>query len=936
MLELLTLRASGFGLRAPGFGLRAPGSGLRPMVETRLLNLAPGHIPNGVVEVAGGLFPFRSPLPGRIEAFPMIPLKLTLSNFLCYRENVPTLDFSGFHIACLCGANGHGKSALLDSITWALWGKGRGKTQDEMISYGADECRVELDFSSRGQDYRIIRSHARGGKRRRGGVSDLQLMVLEDGDGEDGTPKAVTGNMIRETQARIDQTIGMDYDTFINSAFLVQGRADEFTNKTPAERKAVLSKILGLETYDRLQVRARERNSWAENSAKIAEGNVDRMGRELEQLVAPSAELDQVEEGLAALNKKLAEQQARTTELRDQVGELRRQQAGQEETAQRLSALAKEMAQFESAHKTAQKQVAAFEKLVEQAPAIRQGAAQLATARGAFARLEEAGRNFDELDHRRVAVSSAIDRERVLLEAQVHQLNMEIESRLSPKAQGLEQLEAGHLQLQNEGTGLDEQERALSAERERLNGLAVQAGQLQSSLERSAKEGQELNAKMALLSGVNGQEAMCPLCQTPLSEDGCQRLAETFEADIVAKREEYRKTSAQAKALQSEASELEGRLPQQEQSLSQVQTKRQVRLQQLEQQIEEARQARLDLMEAAPRLGALRASLVEGSFAAEESVQLKQLEAQIQELDYDPEARQRIYQETVDLEEFAQRESRLKQAEADLPGVRETAEQNASMAQRRREELEQLRLKMADAKQALEGLAALESDFTQAEQRERELGVKIQQGIQRQGYLRNQVERKESLDREIESESARLIALQDEQSIYLELATAFGRQGVQAMLIETVVPRLEDETNALLGRMTDNRMNVKLETQRERASGQGDPRETLEILVSDELGPRSYEMYSGGEAFRVNLALRIALSKVLAQRIGAPLPTLFIDEGFGTQDAVGRERILDVISAIGDDFEKVLVITHLDDLKEAFPVRIEVQKDELGSTFWLS
>ena len=243
---------------------------------------------------------------------------------------------------------------------------------------------------------------------------------------------------------------------------------------------------------------------------------------------------------------------------------------------------------------------------------------------------------------------------------------------------------------------------------------------------------------------------------------------------------------------------------------------------------------------------------------------------------------------------------------------------------------------MAEAKQAQVDLAPLASKLTESERLERELRVKIQQSIERQGYLRNQVERQEALTEEMKSELVRLNALQEEQSIYTELSTAFGRQGVQAMLIETVVPRLEDETNALLGRMTDNRMNVKLETQRERASGQGDPRETLEILVSDELGPRSYEMYSGGEAFRVNLALRIALSRVLAQRMGAPLPTLFIDEGFGTQDAVGRERILDVISAIGDDFEKVLVITHLEDLKEAFPVRIEVQKDESGSTFVIS
>ncbi len=184
--------------------------------------------------------------------------------------------------------------------------------------------------------------------------------------------------------------------------------------------------------------------------------------------------------------------------------------------------------------------------------------------------------------------------------------------------------------------------------------------------------------------------------------------------------------------------------------------------------------------------------------------------------------------------------------------------------------------------------------------------------------------------------AARLAELEEEQSVYQELAAAFSRQGVQAMLIETVVPRLEEEANRLLGRMTDNRMHVKLETQRERSTGQGEPRETLDINVSDELGPRSYEMYSGGEAFRVNLALRIALSRVLAQRMGAPLPTLFIDEGFGTQDAAGRERILDVISAIQEDFDKIIVITHLDDLKDMFPVRIEEHKDGNGSTFWLS
>ena len=64
----------------------------------------------------------------RKDRLPMIPLKLRLSNFMCYRDE-QTLDFSGIHLACLTGDNGHGKSALLDAITWALWGRARARAR---------------------------------------------------------------------------------------------------------------------------------------------------------------------------------------------------------------------------------------------------------------------------------------------------------------------------------------------------------------------------------------------------------------------------------------------------------------------------------------------------------------------------------------------------------------------------------------------------------------------------------------------------------------------------------------------------------------------------------------------------------------------------------------------------------------------------------------
>jgi DNA repair protein SbcC/Rad50 len=123
---------------------------------------------------------------------------------------------------------------------------------------------------------------------------------------------------------------------------------------------------------------------------------------------------------------------------------------------------------------------------------------------------------------------------------------------------------------------------------------------------------------------------------------------------------------------------------------------------------------------------------------------------------------------------------------------------------------------------------------------------------------------------------------------------------------------------------------VKFETQRE--TRKGDVLETLDINIADELGTRSYEMFSGGEAFRINFAIRIALSRVLARRAGAPLPTLIVDEGFGTQDANGIEKLKEAITSVQDDFEKILVITHIEEFRDAFPVRIDVVKTPAGST----
>ncbi|MEM9978573.1 MAG: SMC family ATPase, partial [Cyanobacteria bacterium P01_D01_bin.2] len=177
----------------------------------------------------------------------MIPKRLTLINFLSYRE--VALDFSGLHVACICGPNGAGKSSLLEAIAWAVWGHSRVATDDDVIHLGAKEVKVEFVFEHQGQVYRILR----GRRRKQGSLLEFQIQTTEG-------LRSLTQRGVRATQQLILQHLKVDYDTFVHSAYLRQGRADEFMLKRPGERKQILADLLKLSQYDRLVEKSRERS----------------------------------------------------------------------------------------------------------------------------------------------------------------------------------------------------------------------------------------------------------------------------------------------------------------------------------------------------------------------------------------------------------------------------------------------------------------------------------------------------------------------------------------------------------------------------------------------------------------------------------------------------------------------------------------------------
>src|SRR5436189_2793288 len=94
----------------------------------------------------------------------MIPQKIQIKNFLSYGPNLQTIDFSNYSLICLSGKNGHGKSALLDAMTWALWGQARKlsgsvKSDDGLLRLGQTNMLVVFDFSLNNYIYRIRREY---------------------------------------------------------------------------------------------------------------------------------------------------------------------------------------------------------------------------------------------------------------------------------------------------------------------------------------------------------------------------------------------------------------------------------------------------------------------------------------------------------------------------------------------------------------------------------------------------------------------------------------------------------------------------------------------------------------------------------------------------------------------------------------------------------
>lgn len=852
----------------------------------------------------------------------MIPVLLSMEGFLSYQEPVE-IDFTGFDLACISGENGAGKSSILDAITWVLFGRAR-KHDESVINLNSKQAIVSLIFNYEGNQYRIIRTNPRGD------TKQVELYLREDPvKNEEPGWQSLTERTIRETDQKISEILRLDYESFINASFLLQGEADQFTQQNPSVRKRILSKILGLEVWEDYRKRTFQKRKKSESKINRLDGRLSEIQSELE-------EEDQRKKQLLDLEKNLTEAQKTRKESEKQLADLQTVLVSLEEQNKMVAALEKQSDNLADNINLAKDKITRredeqknFQTILKDKTQIHQDYQAWQIARQSLADWEKVAEQFREKELRRqepllqiAAEKGRLLQEQTTLEARFRDLDVELSS--LPELKGQLKEKQGEIKETEEILLIwEEKKQELeTARQEQANAKAENPLLFQ--------EMKDLEKRIRDLEAAEG--ALCPLCGQELSESDRIALIKTLQDEGKEMGDRYRDNQNTLKEASQVVKDLQLKIT--ELSLAENSLRKATReADKIQNQITNLEDQKTSWeKDQQQALLEIKKILEKESYADNARAQLKSLNTELKKIGYDADEHDRVRELTNQGNRIQDQKTSLDKAEAALKPLSREIKELSDQVARDQKALESQRSELERGRQALEqgqksapDTGSVESQLLVYKEKEKTLEREVGAAQQKVSVLETQKTRKIALETQRQE-------ISNSVKQYKQLEEAFGKDGVPALLIEQALPNIEAKANQILDRLSGGTMSIRFLTQREyKDTGREDLKETLDIQIRDQAGFRDYELFSGGESFRINFAIRLALSHVLAQRAGARLQSLIIDEGFGSQDAIGRQRLIEAINIIQDDFEKILVITHIEQIKEAFSTQLLVEKTPRGS-----
>ncbi len=897
----------------------------------------------------------------------MIPLLLQLKNFLSYGSELQIINFEPYSFICLSGKNGHGKSALLDAMTWAVWGQARKtltsvKPDQGLLRLGQTHMMVVFDFELGGILYRIKReffmSYGKAHTQLEFGILDEQKKI-----------KPLTSKTIKATQEIIEKTIRIDFNSFVNSAFLRQGNSNEFSKKSSKDRKEILSSILDLGQYEIIRKRALEKIQAALVNKQSLQITQEKQILELKKREILSIQLLEINEQLSCNQqteqifesnmlslenneKIIAQEQHTKTVLELQKKEVLKSKEHSRqiltETFMLWRSIHKKLLYLpdhtllQNQQKNLSKTITVFQKQLQEELELKKKLLeattqlQLHTQAITLDQLKILQNMRLEIESKRIELKHVLEnKNRLLKQKETYQ------KELHETKQTQQELSYQLKKLAVSCQSIKQEEELFERRKEYYQQFRARGSLILNELQSIAQKKEFISEK---------NDSCCPLCEQNLSGNQQLFLQKKYtnnEQFLIHQRTRLAKVVKKLKLIlieQHDQIKKNQNSLQQQVSLTIEYDNQSKHIQKLETELATVGQQSTSI-EQTIRTIYHSIEHLELSHAKLESNQkenlandpvsktmtatIADLENRLKKIEYNSEKHVQIQKQLHEIEKKINDYEHVQQDKTHQEQKKTTIFNLCDILRKIDTEFAVCIKKLDKYKniQEKQEIIYQQKNLLLFEHKKHVREKEVL--LEKKGSLTTQLNNLTSIELEYKESLAIIHGLENDIFDYQAIASATGKDGIQALLIEDAIPEIEQEANELLKKLTNNQAQIFIESLRDLKKGGS--KETLDINISDLSGIRPYELFSGGEAFKIDFALRIAISKLLARRAGTALQTLIIDEGFGSQDEEGLAHIMDALHAIQSDFSKIIIVSHLGAMKNQFPIHFVVEKHANGS-----
>lgn len=859
------------------------------------------------------------------------PLEIAVKNYRNYVEE--TFNFNNISFCTINGQNGAGKSSLfMDAIVDCLYEKTR---EDDITGWIRNDEKVRsgsimFTFRIGDKTFRVTRTRTRSRK------GTLNLSELVSGEWVDRSKEKTD-----DTQKEIINILGMDNLTFKSCALIMQDQYGLFLQTPKAERMIVLGNLLGLGVYQAMEKLAYESKSRYGSQAARLVNEINVHSKTISDYGNPQESIDEAKQ---TLDIKLEELE-RITRERDSEKVLLMSMQEAQERADKISLSISSLIQKKL---TTDENMRRQSDIRQQCKSLLEDEKSITSNAGRYRELETRKKELIEsttlFNSKMAEVAKAnstcsaleTDLERSRAELKIKQTQLSAYEDVS----GDDEILAKASEYADKKAELDRlKEQAVVYQKAKSDYSAAIFNRdetertFENELRLADEKKKVLEQKVAILNEsdcVDIDNAHCRFLQDAIAAKEQLVTLETTYVDISARREsKLTKCNAditdKANALSaikfnadymlSVQSECEELLPfvdkaetvkQKANSIALIKTSIEHMQSNISEYEKRLDMAILESQKAKSELDMYRDAFNENEKVTEELEMLKPWLEKEKQL---PVIKERDVNAATRLSEL---EAQKAEIELELAG------KQTELADEMKKTVD-----MASKKQIVDslntGIAGIDSEIKA-----------IQMNIGAYTQKLTEIEKLQKLTAEL---TVQLNEARKNEADYELLKTSFSQDGIPHQIVRTIIPKLTDTANSILGQMTGGKMGVEFKTEKTQKSNSKKEVVTLDIFIN-EYGKSSlpYLSKSGGEKVKASLSVILALAEIKSSTAGIQLGMLFIDEP-PFLDADGIQAYCDALETIQSRYPdlKVMAITHDPTMKARFPQSVDVIKTDEGS-----